>query len=231
VSSWTVSSLERVLQNWLLGGTGLLCLMLDIREGALVEETGLLFFSDLVEETGQLSFSVLMVDSSVLYSLTITWLQGDLLTTMSLLVVAVGISVPVFRVVNIGTTMFTIGVSTCLRTASSIAEDCLVVGWLLQGCWCCRTSLFRFCSCCPSSRLAITEGALSTLVEEIGLLCFSVLTIMEEASEVVLVDPGQMSGTGSGGGGGRSYSHTLLGWTGQLSISMWAVREWASEVM
>ena len=73
------------------------------------------------------------------------------------------------------------------------------------------------------------------MVVEIGLLCLSVLTIMEEASEVVhvwlLVDPGQMSGTGSGGGGGRSYSHTLLGWIGQLSISMWAVREWASEVM
>jgi hypothetical protein len=56
-----VSSLERVLQVWLLGGTGLLCLMvLDIREGALVEGTGLLFFSDLVEETGLLCFSCLV---------------------------------------------------------------------------------------------------------------------------------------------------------------------------
>ena len=53
-----MSVVERVLPVWLLGGTGLLCLMvLDIREWALVEETGLLFFLDLVEETGLLCFS------------------------------------------------------------------------------------------------------------------------------------------------------------------------------
>jgi hypothetical protein len=51
-----VSVVERVLPVWLLGG-----LVLDIREGALVEETGLLFFSDLVEETGLLCFSVLTI--------------------------------------------------------------------------------------------------------------------------------------------------------------------------
>jgi hypothetical protein len=68
VSSWTVSVVESVLQVWLLGGTGLLYLMvLVIREGALVEETGLLVFSDLVEETGLLCFSCLVVETGLLF--------------------------------------------------------------------------------------------------------------------------------------------------------------------
>jgi hypothetical protein len=71
--------------------------------------------------------SVLLADSSVLSSSTIIWLQGVLSITLSWWEVAASASVPEFRLVNIGPTMFVIGVSTCLATASSLAEDCLVL--------------------------------------------------------------------------------------------------------
>jgi hypothetical protein len=172
--------MERVLQVWLLGGTGLLCLMvLDIRVGFLVEET----FG--VDIRGPVLRPVpLLVSPSVLLPLCCCLCAADsvLLFDSSLRFCS---GWPSSRLAITERALSNSVEETGLLCFSDLVGE---TGQLSFSNFVVETGQLSFFVLIVDSSVLYSltstwlQGDLATLVEEIGMLCFSVLTIREEAS-------------------------------------------------